>query len=98
MDITINLRKLVAEIDIAKIKEEYLKDIIGKRNNNKYNLFFNNIKLQKLKKCLETELKIEKRLLQQIGTLNNSYRRQYIVFLVIAFLRCLNILDTLIKN
>lgn len=63
MDITINLRKLVAEIDIAKIKEEYLKDIIGKRNNNKYNLFFNNIKLQKLKKCLETELKIEKKII-----------------------------------
>ncbi len=63
MDITINLRKFVAEIDIAKVKDMYLKGITSKYNNNKYNLFFNNIKLQKLKKCLETELKIEKEII-----------------------------------
>lgn len=63
MDIIINLRKTVGGINLKKIKDEYLSDILKKENHIKYNLYFNNEKLQKLEKCLRTELKIEKNII-----------------------------------
>lgn len=63
MDITIKLRNLIKDTDINEIKKEFIYNITNNKNPNKHSFYLNDIKLKKLRKCIETELKIEHKII-----------------------------------
>ena len=61
LDICINFRCFINDIDLEEINKTFIKDVSKSHRHKKYILVFNDPKLQKLEKCIKTEIKIEKR-------------------------------------
>ncbi len=63
MDITIKLRDLIKKTDLNDIKREFIYNISNNKSTKNHSFYLNDVKLKKLKKCIETELKIEHKII-----------------------------------